>query len=486
MGSIKSDTLHGVKWSGLSNVSNTIVNFLLGIILARLLDPSDYGVVGMTAIFFAIAGIFVDGGLAAALVRKKDLSQKDCSTVFFFNLATSTFFYIILFIGSPYIAVFLKAPILKEVIRVSALTMIIGSFGSIHFVLLTKKINFKPSAILNVSLNILNGIIGIILAYNGFGVWALVIPNVVCSIIRTVSIWFISTWRPSMIFSFKSFKEMFAFGGNLVVNAIFDKLYNEGTSMVIGRFYTPQMLGYYSKGMSTAQLPSISLFSIVGSVTYPVLSKIQDDNDTLTYVYGRYIRILSMVSFFVIILLAALAHPYISFLYSDKWEAAAIFLQLFCFRYLLYHIHAVNWSLLLVKGRSDIALKKEVINKTIRFILLACSIPFGVIAICISQIIGSIIDLMVNTYYANKVCGMGLIKQASDFMPYLIISAIACLPAYGLTFININNIFTLLIGGTLSCILYWGYLWIKKDESLLSLIELTPLKKYIRISHIGA
>ena len=330
MSDIKSDTIHGVKWSAIGNFSNTIVSFLLGIVLARLLDPSDYGIVGMTAIFFAIAGIFVDGGLGAALIRKKDITDEDCSTIFYFNITVSIFVYGILFFLSPYIADVLKVPVLKEVIRLSGLNTIIGSFGSIHFSLLTKKVNFKTPAILSFCLNLLSGIIGVYLAYCGYGVWALVYPSVICCLIRTVAIWLISPWRPLLLFSIKSFKEMFTFSGNLVLNSLLDKLYNEGTSMVIGRFYTPKMLGYYAKGMSTAQLPSISLFNIVGGVTFPVLSKIQDDNDMLVHVYSRYIRILSMVIFFVMILLAAMARPYILLLYSAKWEAAVIFLQLFC------------------------------------------------------------------------------------------------------------------------------------------------------------
>ena len=476
MSDIKSETIHGVKWSAISNFSNTIVSFLVGIVLARLLDPSDYGTVGMTAIFFAIAGIFVDGGFGAALIRKKDLTEEDCSTVFYFNIVASIIVYSLLFCASPYIADFLNAPVLREIIRISGLNMIIGSFGSIHFSLLTKKVNFKTPALLGLSLNMINAIIGIYMAYHGYGVWALVVPGVLVCVMRVIAIWMISPWRPKRVFSIKSFKEMFSFSSNLVVNAILDKFYNEGTQMVIGRFYTPQMLGYYSKGLSTAQLPSISLYNVVGGVTFPVLAKIQDDNNTLVYVYSRYIRILSMVIFFAMILLAALARPYTLLLYSEKWEAAVIFLQLFCFRYLLYHIHAINWNLLLVKGRSDIALKKEIINKTVKFTLLITSIPFGVVAICLAQICGSIFDLFVNTYYAGKVCNMGFRKQTSDFVPYLILAIFSCLPAFAITYLQINHLLTLIIGVLSAFFLYWGYLWLRKDENLKELVMLVTKK----------
>lgn len=476
MDSVKSDTLHGIKWSGFNSVANTIVNFLLGILLARLLTPADYGVVGMTSIFFALASIFIDGGLGAALIRKQNISEEDASTIFFFNVIVSFFFYLLLFVASPFIAVFLHTPILKDIIRVSALTMVFASFGSIHFTLMTKNVNFKTPALLGIIFSLLNGVLGVCMAYFGFGVWALVWPNVICSLLRTISVWLVSTWKPSLIFSTSSFKSMFSFSSNLVINSFFDKFYNEGTSMLIGRFYTPQMLGYYSRGMGTAQLPSITLFNIVGGVTYPILSKLQDNNETLIYVYSKYIRILSMVSFFVLILMAALAHPLIIFLYSEKWEPVVIFLQLFCIRYLLYHIHAVNWNLLLVKGRSDIALKKEIINKTIKFILLGISLPMGVIAICFAQIIGSLTDLIINTYFAGKVCGLGFRKQMSDFTPYLILSILACMPALALTYLGIDNVVTLMIGSVISITMYCGYLWYTKDDCFIELLRLLQNK----------
>lgn len=480
--SVRKDTIQGVKWSAVGQFSNTIVTFLLGIVLARLLSPSDYGIVGMTYVFIAIAGVFADGGFGSALIRKKDLTALDSSTVFYFNIVASIIVYLILFVSSPAIAGFLRTPILQDIIRVSGLNMVFASLGSIHFSLMTKKVNFKTPSILNTALCILQAIIGIYMAYSGMGVWALVWPNFIVCVLRSISVWFISSWRPLWAFSWKSFKDLFSFGGNLVVNSILDKLYNEGTSMLIGRYYTPHTLGFYTKGSNNAKMPSTFLYNIVGGVTYPVLAKIQDDDKTLEKVYSRYIRILSMVIFFMMIMLASLAKPYIVFLYSEKWEPAVIFLQLFCIRYLLYHVHAVNWNLLLVKGRSDYALKKEIINKTVKFSLLIASIPFGVMAICLAQIASSIIDLFVNTYYAGKVSSMGFRKQISDFGPYLILAIATCAPAYAITYLEINNLLSLVSGFLISMTLYCGYLWWCKDESFLTLIELTPINRILHKS----
>ena len=485
MSNLRKETLHATKWSSVGTFTNFAVNFGLGVILARLLEPSDYGIVGMTAIFFSIAYIFIDGGLGVALIQRKDLTEEDCSTVFYFNIAASTTAYLLLFFGSPYIAEYLCVPILKDIIRVSALSMVIGSFGSIHHALLTKNIQFKSKTILSVANNILCAILGIYMAYDGYGVWALVWPNIITCIVGTIAIWFISSWRPKLIFSIKSFKSMFSFSGNLVINSILDTFYNEGTSMVIGRFYTPQTLGYYNKGQSSAHLPSLLLSRIVSGVSLPILAKIQDDNEYLVQIYSKYIRMMSLVVFFATILLFALARPFTLFLYSDRWEPAVIFMQLFCMRYMLFHIHALNWNLLLVKGRTDIALKKEIINKTIRFTLLISSIPFGVVIICLAQIVGTISDLFVNTYFAGRVCGMGFKQQASDFVPYLLLSVVSCMPAYLLSYSNFHVLASLIIGVFVSIMLYWGFLWLRKDDCLLSLIELTPLRKLISNGYIA-
>lgn len=477
MGNLKRETLHATKWSSVGTFTNFAVNFGLGIVLARLLEPSDYGIIGMTAIFFSIAYIFIDGGLGLALVQRKDLSEADCSTVFYFNIAASTIAYLFLFVGSPYIADFLRVPILKDIIRVSALSMVIGSFGSIHHALLTKNIQFKAPTILGVANNLLCAFLGIYMAYSGWGVWSLVWPNIITCVIGTVAIWFISPWRPKFIFSVASFKSMFSFSGNLVINSILDTFYSEGTSMVIGRYYTSQTLGYYNKGQRNAFLPSQLLLRVVSGVSLPILSKIQDDNEKLVQIYSKYIRMMSMVVFFVTILLLAIARPFTLFLYSEKWEPAIIFMQLFCIRHMLFHIHALNWNLLLVKGRTDIALKKELINKSIRFTLLISSIPFGVIVICLAQIVGTISDLFVNTYFAGKVCGMGFKQQASDFVPYLLLAMAACLPAFLLSFSELNVFISLVLGTFVAVLLYWGFLWWRKDECLQELIELIPLKK---------
>ena len=481
MTDVKKETLKGFKWTALNSFGNRIVSFILGIVLARLLSPQDYGVVGMTAIFFALASIMIDSGLSTALIRKKNMTIEDSSTIFFFNIFVSTLCFLVLYFASPYIADFFKTPILVNIVRVSALSMVIGAFGSVHWTLMSKNVNFKTPALVSFPVNIASGIIGVALAYMGFGPWALVLQSLSATTINAIVVWLISPWRPKWIFSMKSFKEMFGFSGNLVVNAVVDKFYNEGVGMVIGKFYSPTQLGYYSKGQGTAQLPSTFLYSTVGNVLFPILSKIQDDDEKLIHVYSRYMRILSLVIFFGMILMTAIARPLTIFLYSDRWIPAIIFMQIFCLNYMLWHIHKINWDLLLVKGRSDWAFKKEVVNKIFNFACLFAAIKYGPVAICVSGVIASVLNILVNIFVAGHLFGFGFKQQCADFVPYLILSVVCCMPAWGISFLDWPPLLMLMVQIPLSCMLYFGVLYLRKDQEFFELLKLLPIRRYLKI-----
>ena len=480
MSNLKSETLHGVKWSAVNGFANKAISFAFGIVLARLLAPSDFGVLGMIAIFFAIASIFIDSGFGTALVQKKNVTDEDMSTMFYFNGGMALFFYIILFFSSPWIADFLDTPILKDIIRVSGLSMVIGALGGVQYNMLTRKVDFKTPAIISMIANVSSGCVGVFLAYSGYGPWALVSQGLLSTIISVCCVWVHSKWRPLLKFSVASFKDMASFGGNLTINAILDKIYNEGTGFLIGKFYKPAQLGYYTKGQSTATLPSTFLSDVVSGVLLPVLSKIQDDDEALLKAYRRFMRIMSLSIFFGIMLLVALARPLTIFLYSDKWIPAIIFVQIFCMRYMFYHIHRVNWDLLLVKKRTDLCLKKEMVNKIWDFGFLAIAIPFGVQAIAWAGVLASIFNIFVNTYVTGKVFPYGFKSQFMDFMPYLLKAAIVCTPAYLLASSDIlSPLLTLIVGSVGSILIYGFYLYLSKDENFITLVELTPLKKYI-------
>jgi len=248
MSDLRSDTIHGVKWTALNSIVSKVVSFLLSVVLARLLSPSDYGIVGMTAIFFALAQILVDSGLSTSLIRKKNVLEEDSSTIFYFNIGVSTLCYILLFVFAPQISIFLNCEELIAIIRLSALSMVIGAFGSVHYTMMRKKCDFKTPTIIAFPSQVISGIIGIILAYMGYGPWALVWQQLLWTILCTVIVWFYSSWRPKLIFSSKSFKELFGFSGNIALNSLLDTFFQQGIGMLIGKYYTPKQLGYYTRG----------------------------------------------------------------------------------------------------------------------------------------------------------------------------------------------------------------------------------------------
>ena len=481
MDDIKKETQRGIKWSAISAVATRIVTFILGIILARLLSPDDFGVVGMAAIFFALAQILIDSGLSTALVRKKNCTKEDTSTIYYFNIIVSSLCCAIIWFFSSRIASFLNAPVLENIVKVSAATMVVGAFGSVHYVMMTKAVNFKTPALISLPSHIIGGVVGVCLAYLGYGPWALVWQVFTANLLRTIIVWFVSDWHPSLIFSIKSLRELYGFSFNITINAVLDAFYREGVGMIIGKYYSPSQLGFYTRGQGTAQLPSTFIYSIAEGVTLPVLSKIQDDDERLIRVYSKYMKAFSMIIFFVMMQFIVLSQPFVIFVYTQKWLPAVIFMQIFGLQYMIHHIHAINWNLLMVKGRSDWALKKEAVNKILNFTCLFIAIQYGPLWICVSALVASVLNILVNLYVAGRLFKYGYKRQMTDFMPYLFLSVICSVPAYLLaTIINVP-FFALISGFLISSILYFGYFIYKRDELFYEVAQMSPFKKYVSV-----
>lgn len=451
---LKQDTLKGVKWSALERISLQGIQFIIGLILARLLAPSDFGTVGMLAVFISISQTFVDGGFSNALIRKIDRTETDYSTAFYFNILVGLICYGILFLLSPYIAKFFNTPILSELLKVLSITIFINSLTVVQIAILSVEINFKAQALATLISVILSGSIGITLAYKGYGVWALAWQTVLNALFKSIILWYQSKWKPMIVFSMNSFKNLFSYGSKLLTSSLIGTIYEHMTTIAIGKFYTAKDLGFYSRGQQFAHLPSIAIIDVLGRVTFPILAKLQNEDDRLIQVYRKYIQITSMIIFFLLTLLAAMAKPLIIFLLTDKWSEAILFLQIFCFAFMFEHISKLNLNLLQVKGRSDLYLRLEIIKKIIAFSILAISIPFGVLIICISKVLNGQIALFINTYYTEKLFNLGYIKQLKDFSKYLIFSLIACSPTFLMTFYNIPAIVQLIIGTLISTIIY--------------------------------
>lgn len=455
MSSVKEDTIKSVKWTAIEKISVQGIQFLLGLIMARLLTPEDYGTVGMLAIFIAVSQTFIDSGFSSALIRKNDRTEEDFCTVFYFNIVIAIGCYALLFIASPWIADFFHIPILSPILRVQSVALVLNSLMGVQVAKLTIDLNFKALAKRTVYASLISGVIGVILAYVGWGVWALVAQTIVSSLINLVFIWIYCKWYPRLGFSKKSFHELWNFGSKLLASGLLHTVYSNLTPLIIGRYFSSKDLGVYSRGTHLAQYPAQMTNDVLGKVTFPILAKIQDDDEHLIHVYRKYICVSSMAIFFGCVLMAAIAKPLVLFLLTEKWESCIVYLQIFCFSIMFDHICKINLNLLEVKGRSDLFFKLEVIKKAISIAILFASIPFGVIGICVSKVIYTQIAVFINTYYTGKLFHLGYVSQLKDFSGFLVIAIIACLPSYLLSFLSMPYLLNLVLGSVVAVILYW-------------------------------
>lgn len=471
---LKQATTKGLFWSSVERFSNQGVQFVFSIILARLLSPSDYGIIAMVTIFFAVAQSFVDSGFSNALVRKTDRVEEDLSTCFYFNIGVGIIAYIVLFLIAPLVANFYNQPILSPIIRITGLEVMLNSLCVVQQALFTIKIDFKSQAKITLSATVISGIVGILLAYQGYGIWALVWQGVASSIVRMGLLWLMSKWRPRKGFSKSSFNYLFGYGSKLLASGLLDTIYNNIYPIVIGKFYNPAQLGNYSRALGWAQLPSANITSILQRVTFPVLSAIQDDTLRLQNSYRRLLKLSAFIVFPLMMGLAAIASPLIRVILTAKWDGCVLYLQILCFALMLYPIHAINLNLLQVKGRSDIFLRLEIIKKIIGVVILIITIPLGITAMCLGMVFSSIICLIVNTYYTSRFIDVGLLTQLKDLRIILINSLVMGGGIYILTsFIDIEGL-KLVMGIVIGFLLYFiGSFYFSKAElqEVISLIK---------------
>ena len=454
MSSVKEDTIRSVKWTALEKISVQGIQFLLGLIMARLLTPEDYGTVGMLAIFIAISGTFIDSGFSNAMIRKNDKTEADYCTVFYFNIVIAIVCYAVLFIVAPWVADFFHIPLLCPILRVQSVSLILNSLMGVQVARLTIDLNFKALAQRNVFASLASGVIGVALAYMGWGVWALVAQTIMGSFISLAFIWIYCRWIPQQGFSRKSFNYLWGYGSKLMASGLLHTIYTNLTTLIIGRYFSSKDLGVYSRGTQIATYPANITNDVLGKVTFPIFAKIQNDDSRLIHVYRKYICITSMIIFFGCVLLAAIARPLVLFLLTSKLTGAIIYLQIFCFSIMFDHICRINLNLLQVKGRSDLFFRLEVIKKIISVSILFASIPFGVIGICVSKVIYTQIAVFINTYYTGKLFNLGYVAQLKDFSGFFIKAVIACVPAYLITYLGLSDVLTLFLGCLSAIALY--------------------------------
>ena len=462
--SLKQQTIQGTFWSAIEKISFLGIQFVLQVILARLLTPTDYGVVGILAVFLALANTFIDCGFTSALIQNQKRTEIDFSTAFYFNVCIASGFYFLLCIAAPYIASFYKLPVLLPVTRVLALSLPIASLAAIHRVKLQIKVDFKTQTIATLLAVILSGVIGIFLAYKGFGVWALVIQHVLNAVFNVLCLFCLVKWWPLFVFSIDSFKMMFNFGVKLLASNLLDTLYFNMYPLIIGKVFSPAALGLYSRASQFANLTSNLSTSIVSRVSFPILSQIQDNKEKLFVVYRRYLAIIAAIYAPIILGICAVAKPMILLLLGARWQGVIILLRILCVACMFDCITNININLLYVKGYTHLVLKLNIIKKIIAFCILILFLRGGVVGLCIGQIIYAQIAVFLNTYYTKKILGFSYADQMRDVFPIYLVAAIAALVAYFATCLPLSNYGQLIVGVSCAGGLYIWLAYLFKFE----------------------
>lgn len=463
---LKQQTKKGLYWSFFNQFSNYGMQFCIGIVMARLLTPSDYGITTLPAVFMAIAAIFQDSGMAGALIRKEKIEEKDYSTLFIYSIVMGIFMYAVLFIASPWIAVFFHTPVLIPLIRVTTLTFLWGPVSTVQYVILKRKLDFKTPTKISIATKLFSGVVGIALAYMGYGLWALVISGVLSSFLGLVIVAYVVKWYPKTGWSKNSFKYLWNYGNKMLASALLDTAYNNITPVFVGKYYSPSDLGIYNRAQGYASLPSQQMTGVIQNVTFPVLSKMLNDDEGLARNYRRMIRTTAFIVFPMMFMLSALARPLILTMITAKWESCIILLQLMCFSLMWYPIHAMNLNLLQVKERTDLFLHLEIIKKILGLSILVITLPQGLVIFCIGSIFSSILCLVINTYYTGKLINVGFLKQMKDLTPILLLSAVMYLAIYLVNSFTDHMILQIIAGGTTGAIIYLGGAFLFKFEEL--------------------
>ena len=454
---IRSKTIGGVGWSFADNIFNQGITFLVGLVLARLLTPEEYGLIGIITIFIAIFNSIVDSGFSNALIRKNDVEAVDYNTVFITNMVLSIVLFFTMFFTASAIAEFFSQPLLEPLTKVMASIVIVNAIAIIPRTIFVKRVDFKTQTKISLIASLTSGVVGIIMALTGFGVWSLVAQQISRQLLNTIFLLIWSRWYPKLQFSIQSFKELFGFGWKLLVSGLIDTIWKEIYQVVIGKCYSAETLGQYTRAQQFGSIFSSNLTIVVQRVSYPVLSEIQDDKKRLKYAYKKVIKVTMLVTFCCMLGLAAVAKPMILVLIGKQWLPAVPLLQIICLNMMLYPLHAINLNMLQVQGRSDLFLKLEIIKKAIAAVPLVLGIFVGIYWMLWSSVITGFIAYYLNAYYSGKFLDYSIWEQIKDIFPSFVVASVMAIIVLCLTFINLSSFVLLMIqlvvGGILVIIL---------------------------------
>lgn len=417
-------------WTLIQQFSTQGIGFVVSIVLARLLLPEQFGLIAMLGIFVGLGTSLLESGLGQSLIRTTNPDLEDYSTVFYFNLVGSFIVYFIIFFCAPYIALFYSQPQLESITRWYCLIFITNALSSIHYTRLTKLMLFKKELTITIPSLILSSIVGITMAYSGYGVWSLVASGLTQSLAVAVQMWIRSDWRPVFGFNKDKFKYHFHYGYKLTLSGMLDTIFTNAYVIIIGKYFAPAQVGFYNRADTLKQLPVSNISNVLNKVTFPLFAEVKDDDARLKDIYRK---IMQMVLFFVapiLLIMAALGEPLFRFLFTEKWLPAVPYFQILCWAGILYPIHAYNLNILKVKGRSDLFLKLEIIKKGMIIVIIAASIPYGIYGLLYGGIITSVLAFFINTYYSGKFINYTSLHQMVDVLPTLILATITGATVY--------------------------------------------------------
>lgn len=473
--SLRTRAKKGFVWTFAQQFGNQVVGFVISLILARILLPAEFGLIGMIAIFVAVGNTLLNSGLTQSLIRSEELEEADYSTVFYFNLISATAVYGFVFLLAPLIANFYNQPLLIDIVRLYCLSFIFSAFAAVQLARLTKKMEFKTQTLVALPATIIGGAVGIFMAYSGYGVWSLVWSSLITSFLSSVQLWFYSKWKPRLIFSRKKFKIHFDFGYKLTLSGLLNRIFENIFIIVIGKYFSAAQVGYYTRAETTKQLPLSNIFNSLDKITYPMFAEIQNDDVRLKRVYRQLLQMVLFIVAPLLIFIAVLGEPIFRFLFTEKWLPAVPYFQILCVTGILYPLHAYNLSILNVKGRSDLFLKLEVIKKVIIVITILATIQFGILALLYGQVFISLVAFFINSHYTAKFINYPALHQLKDVFPVILLALISGGVIFLIDSLSINNhsdIVRILIGGLSGVIIYLGIAYLFKLRSFTDLFHL--------------
>lgn len=475
---LKQKALSSMVWTAIQKYSTMVIQFVSGIILARLLTPYDYGCIGMLTIFMVLAEAFIDGGFGSALIQKKKPTQADYSTIFYWNCLMAVVLYCTLFFAAPAIARFYRIPELCSVLRVQGVVLFIYALNIIQRNQLKKKLNFKLLAIISLITSVVSLVVTIVMAYSGFGVWSLVAQNIIASSIPCLFFWFYVKWRPMLVFSWKSFKELFGFGFYMFLTHLLNQFSNQIQGLIIGRWYSPSMLGYYSKAKSTEHLASSSIYQVITQVSYPLYASIQDNKSQLVSVLKRLTGTLCYLSAPLLLLLCLCAEPIFLLLYSDRWLESVPYFQILCLAGIPYSLQSVNNQTIAAVGKSKAMFSWTLVKRSVSLLMkVGGLLAFGIYGLLWGTVISAWFSYLVNISLVSKYVGYGNFQQLKDIFPTLLLSAVAYLISYfGVGFLQWGVYGDGVLKAIVFLLIYLGWSIIRKPQAYQYVISLIPSK----------